>query len=313
MKILITGGFGFIGSSLGKYLLLQKHEIVLASRNSNRDVSSWLPQAKIVKIRWNDFDLLKKICDNVDVIIHSAGMNASESKRNPNKALEVNGLNTKNLISAAVKEKVKKFIYFSTAHVYGSPLRDNIDEKSKLTNLHPYATTHLAGEKAVQYINQTEKTQGIVIRLSNCYGVPVHNDVDCWMLLVNDLCKQAVLTDELILKTNGKQQRDFIPISTLCKIISDLILLNEKNTDDGIYNIGSGKSINVEEMAIKIKLRSKIIMKKNIKIFKGNKYEEESIFQYNINKLLNAGINFNVEHDKEIDRLINYCKERFRN
>ena len=84
--------------------------------------------------------------ENVDVVIHTAGMNAQECASDPEQALAFNGTVTADLVSSAVKQGVQKFIYLSTAHVYKEPLVGTISESSQTTNTHPYATSHLAGE-----------------------------------------------------------------------------------------------------------------------------------------------------------------------
>ena len=92
----------------------------------------------------------------------------------------------------------------------------------------------------------------IVFRLTNGVGSPVTSDANCWMLVVNDLCKQAVITGKMVLKTSGDQHRDFIPISTVCEIVSNLIVMGGEKIGNGLYNIGSGKSTSVLKMAEKI-------------------------------------------------------------
>ena len=197
MRILITGGFGFVGGRLAEHLAQAGHQIVLGTRNA-RNPPVWLPQAKVAQIVWDDDCVLKRILDGVNVVIHAAGMNAQECADKPVVALEFNGVATARLIAAAVRVDVQRFIYFSTAHVYASPLVGTINEETYPRNLHPYATSHLAGEHAVLSTNKCGEIQGIVLRLSNAFGSPMHKSVNCWRLLVNDLCRQAVLMLSLI-------------------------------------------------------------------------------------------------------------------
>ena len=116
-------------------------------------------------------------------------------------------------VAASVAAKVKTFIYLSTAHVYGHPLSGSITETTTPNNQHPYATSHLAGEKALLFASGGGEIDGIVLRLSNIYGVPTHKNVDCWMLLVNDLCKQVVTTQRLVLRSSGAQRRNFLTMN----------------------------------------------------------------------------------------------------
>ena len=161
---------------------------------------SWLVKAEVEKITWDDDIALKRSCIGVDVVIHAAGINAQDCVSDPKAALEFNGGVTTRFVEAASKAGVWRFIYLSTAHVYSNPLVGVITEESHPSNQHPYATSHLAGDEAVLRANQLGKIQGFVFRLSNGFGAPMHKDVNCWMLLVNDLCKQAVVTHKMILK-----------------------------------------------------------------------------------------------------------------
>ena len=169
MRILISGGFGFVGGRLGQHLQEAGHQIVLGSRKLTAP-PEWLRKAKVVKMDWNDYDSLASVCVGSDVIIHAAGMNAQDSLANPAEALAFNGVATARLLDAGCKASVQRFIYFSTAHVYSSPLEGTITEETCPRNLHPYATSHLAGESVVLYANQQKKIEGIVLRLSNAFG-----------------------------------------------------------------------------------------------------------------------------------------------
>ena len=136
--------------------------------------------------------------------------------------LERNGIPT--IVMGAAKDIVEwcgvpRFLYFSTAHVYGSSLEGTITEQTCPRNLHPYATSHLAGEQAVLEAAQRGAIRGVVFRLSNAFGAPVSSEVNCWMLLVNDLCRQAVTTGELALRTAGLQLRDFVTLEDVTRAV----------------------------------------------------------------------------------------------
>ena len=114
MRILITGGFGFVGGRLAVHLAQAGYQIVLGSRNASSP-PVWLPQAEVVQIVWEDDRTLVRCCDGVDGVIQAAGMNAQDCENDPLQALVVNGEQTSNLVKASVKQNVKQFIYFSTS------------------------------------------------------------------------------------------------------------------------------------------------------------------------------------------------------
>ena len=98
-KILITGGFGFVGGRLAANLAQAGYSVLLASRKA-MDPPIWLPQAKVTQIVWNDTLSLERICKGVDVIVQAAGINSQDCVANPVSALEFNGLATARLVAA---------------------------------------------------------------------------------------------------------------------------------------------------------------------------------------------------------------------
>jgi UDP-glucose 4-epimerase len=86
MRILITGGFGFVGGRLAVHLAQVGHKIILGTRHSTAS-PEWLPHAEVAKIAWDDEVALERLCDGVDVIIHAAGMNAQDCATDPVAAL----------------------------------------------------------------------------------------------------------------------------------------------------------------------------------------------------------------------------------
>jgi UDP-glucose 4-epimerase len=221
-----------------------------------------LSETETVSVDWEDKSSLAKACDGCDVVIHCAGFNAGDCELDPVKALEFNGVYTARLIDSAVKANVSKFLYFSTAHVYSSPLKGLVTDNSCPENLHPYAFTHLAGEKAVLYAALNADISSAVLRITNCFGKPVHRDANCWMLLVNDLCRQAVEVKALNVKSNGTQLRDFISISKLCRDVLGILEspMAGLKTNKGIINISDGNGLSVTEMAIMVQERCSAVL-----------------------------------------------------
>jgi UDP-glucose 4-epimerase len=259
MRILITGGGGFVGGRLAQHLHQAGHEIILGSRNASRP-PDWLPQAEVKQTKWHDGRALEQVCNGADVVIHAAGMNAQDCLTDPVAALEFNGLATARLLEAASRSGVKRFIYLSTAHVYANPLIETITEESCPRNLHPYATSHLAGENVVLSASERGKIEGIVLRLSNAFGAPAHKDANCWVLLVNDLCRQAVQSGKLVLRSSGLQQRDFISITEVVRVATTLSTRALDVQLHGVFNVGSGVSQSVLELAQMVQQRCKLVL-----------------------------------------------------
>ena len=312
MKILITGGFGYLGGRLSQFLSnMDQYQILIASRSS-REIPVWAPNAEIVSIDWKNDQLLDQLTNQVEIIVHMAGMNAQDCAVHPTEALEVNGIATARLIQSAIRQGVKRFIYLSTAHVYSSPLTGTITEKDCLNNLHSYATSHRAGEDVLRSAHQCKEIEGVVIRLSNAYGPPTHADADCWMLLVNDLCHQVVTTKRMVLRSSGLQLRDFITLSDFCSAVEHLLELPLESLNDGLYNVG-GSVTRVIDMAEIIQARCLRVFGFRPEIIYPDSIKKEVSpgLEYCTNKLLATGFSIRNDQLSEIDSTLYFCNEFF--
>lgn len=310
MKILVTGGFGYLGGRIAQSLSSEGHEIVLGSRK--KEVSpSWLRKAECAQINWNDDKNLRAICDGIDVIIHSAGMNAQDSLFDPLGAINFNGVATAKLVKASQAAEVCKFIYISTAHVYCSPLQGEITETSLLLNKHPYATSHREGEKATLSLPQNIKNfKGTVLRLSNGVGAPAHRNANCWMLAVNDFCRQAIENRRIEVNSPQWVERDFIPITLLCNTIG--LIVNSIEFNEDIINVSSSKNQTLLEIVeIITKSSEKLFGFKPEVVFKNKgSITNKNTFKISNNKLREI-IDIEDNFVSEIDRLLLKCKEWF--
>lgn len=313
-KILITGSSGLLGGRIAKYFAeIGEFEINLAT-SKKLELPSYIRSGKLISIDWNSQSSLEDACAGVESIIHCAGMNAQDAAKDPQAAIEFNGRATGRLLDAAIRNKTERFVYFSTAHVYGSPLEGDISEDSSLTNRHPYAVSNLEGEKEVNDRTASGKIGGINIRLSNAFGAPVDPSVNCWTLLVNDLCKQAITTGRMVLKTTGLQRRDFIPIADVCRAVYHLLRI-QSNLNAITYNLGGNASMTVWEMANLVRERCGKILGSApvLERVEPGENETSADFNYKITKLLATGFVPSNSFDSEIDELINFCNRSFKN
>lgn len=312
MRILIAGGVGFLGGRIAQHLSIAGHQIILGSRKEV-DLPKWLPNAEVVKFFWDDVSQIQKICTSVDVIINAAGMNAQDCAGDPVAAMKFNGEATGRLIEAAARANVKRFIQISTAHVYSHPLVGRISEDTLPKNLHPYATSHLAGEKYLEHASKNWGLEGIVIRLSNAYGIPVHEAVNCWGLFVNDLCRQVVEKKAISLNSDGRQRRDFIPIKDLLYVLGELLLSRKSEASIfETYNVGFGESKSLNEMAELIQGRCSHLFGYVPKLYKFKEDgSTESDLLYDCRKINGIIPSEKNNENDEIDQLLKYCQYHF--
>jgi UDP-glucose 4-epimerase len=240
LKVLLTGGCGYIGGRLAQMMSTDAgYELVLGTRRP-AGAPPWAPHAAVVRTDWASEPELARVCRGMDAIVHLAGMNAADCARDPVAALEFNAVGTARLMRAALDSNVRRFLYLSTLHVYGAALVGSVNEETRPEPRHPYATSHRAAEDVVCTAHAANRIQGIVIRLANAFGAPVDPASDCWSLAINDLCRQAVQTRSVALRTTGLQRRDFMPLSEAGRAIVHLLNLATPQLGDGVFNVGSG-------------------------------------------------------------------------
>ena len=311
MSVLITGGFGYLGGRLAQFLAPQAADEILLGSRQQTEPPSWLPQAGVVQTQWDSPTALEQICTGVDAVVHLAGMNAQDCVADPVAALEFNAVATARLLRAAIRQGVERFIYVSTAHVYGSPLTGVITEETCPASLHPYATSHRAGEDVVRAAHQRGEIAGIVIRLSNSYGAPAHKDANCWMLLINDLCRQAAATQRMVLHSSGMQRRDFITLTDACGAIRHLLELPADKLGEGLFNVGGGWAPTILEMAQRVADRIHAATGNRPEILRkeDQNTEDSELLDYTMKRLIGTGfsVNGNDNVDQEIDGLIQFC------
>ena len=245
-------------------------------------------------------------------MVHLAAMNEVESARDPVGALQMNGLASLRLLEAARQVGVRRFIYFSTAHVYGTPLHGNIDEGTLPRPVHPYSITHKVAEDFVLAAHDRKQIEGVVIRLSNGFGAPVTQDVDRWTLLVNDLCRQAATVGELRLNSSGEQLRDFITLDDIARAAIHFLQLDFDQLADGLFNLGGGKVMSILEMTERIAARWKALTGREIDIVRSAGRRTPPVaLNYRCDKLAATGFTLNSDVDREIDDTLKLCLKAF--
>ena len=314
MQVLITGGLGYPGGRLASHLLHQGYKIFVGTRKGIESVKEPLSNAIPVQIDWSDQLSLESATSGMDAVIHAAGMGAQACSANPTKALEVNGLNTALIVEAAIANGVRRFIYPSTVHVYRNPIVGNIDEITSTTNLHPYATSKLAGEKVVLYAKQMGIIQGVVLRLSNGSGYSIFPDTKCWHLILNDLCRQAVEKKELNLRSEMSIERNFISMNDICLGIDHFLQVSENHLNSSPFNLCSKKSHSLQQIAQIVVARCKNKLGYTPELNSSN-YDGEKNFNRRLHlctkKIEKTGLTLQQNLEQEIDDTLLFCKTHF--
>lgn len=314
MNILITGGLGYIGGRLCQYLDNSSENDLRLLVRKNSIIPKWAQNRTMATGDVLDISSLKKACENIDTVIHLAALNEIDSAKNPLEALRVNGEGTLNLMNAAIINKVKRFIYFSTFHVYGLNASGNITEKILPLPVHPYAITHHVSEDFIRMATYKKELEGVILRLSNGFGYPAHARVNRWSLVVNNLCLQAVLNKKIILRTSGKQYRDFITLTDVSRCVDHILTIDTSKLDreQCIYNLGGESSVTILGIAKLIKERCEEILDIYPEIVIGKDDPTNTVLEkpviYNIDKIKKTGFRLISNVNEELDKTLLFCE-----
>jgi UDP-glucose 4-epimerase len=311
-SVLLTGGLGYVGGRLALSLREAQHAVRCGTRNSALGAPAWFAEMQMAHLDWKSIESLVQACKGVDCVIHLAAMNEVESLRDPVGALQMNGLSSLQLLEAAKLAGVRRFIYFSTAHVYGSPLQGSINETSLPRPVHPYAITHKVAEDFVLAAHDHKQIEGIVFRLSNGFGAPVSPNVGRWTLLVNDLCRQAATTGELRLHSSGSQLRDFITLGDVARAVNHVLQLDADQLANGLFNLGGNRVMSIFEMTERIAARWRAMTGREIPILRpAGDGTPPSMLRYRCDKLAATGFVLTSQIDREIDDTLKLCLQAF--
>lgn len=239
MRIIITGGSGFIGSSVAN-LLKKNHNVTVF--DSRQPVSKDL---KFVKGNINDFKSLKRSLRNCDVLIHlAASLGVINTEENPVSTLDTNIIGTRNVLEACRINNVKKIIFSSSSETYGEPIKTPIEENDPPIPITMYGVSKLAAE---EYIKAYSKTFGLhftIFRLFNVYGDQQATD---WV--VPEFTTRAIQNKDIIIHGDGTQIRAFSHVTDVARAFS--LALNKGNGE--IINIGNNmEPISIKDLAQKI-------------------------------------------------------------
>lgn len=237
-KIVVTGAGGYLGAAV-----TVAASRVATVRSVARRPSPWLPGEVLVCD-----DLVagaQAAVDGADAVVHLAGANEIVSRDDPDGALRSTAALARAVGEACRSRNVARLVYVSTIHVYGAELGGGrITEESVLAPRSAYSITRLTCEHLLASTVGDDAV--VVLRLSNAVGAPGDPAIERWSLLTNDLCRRAAAGLPLELRTPG-ELRDFIALADVSRIV--LAACYPERLDSGTYNLASGSTMTVAEMA----------------------------------------------------------------
>ena len=241
MKVLVTGGAGFIGSHMQKLLLDQGHQVTVVDDLSKGQKDQIDSRSSFVQISLSDQEKLEEVLRGHDTVIHMASfIEVGESVENPVGFAENNIVGTVRLLEAMKKTGVKKIIFSSSACVYGIPKKLPILEEDPLGEQeNPYGITKVTMEGFCRLYHKLFGFDVIILRYFNPYGPGELHQPETHA--IPNFIKAVLEKKPLPLFWKGEQIRDFIYIDDLAE--AHVLPLNLKGLH--IYNVGTETGVKV--------------------------------------------------------------------
>jgi UDP-glucose 4-epimerase len=244
MRILVTGGAGFVGRHIVNRLL-QKGEKVSILDNNSGALGRFSPPASLYNIDIRDrhalFDAAKH---GFDACIHlAAKVSVSDSLANPTETVDVNVNGTLNVLEACASFGIKKFVFASSAAVYGNPVKLPITEKHTVEPLSPYGASKVAGEALVaSFAGSMGVKSAISLRFFNIYG---KGQTPQYAGVITKFMERLEENRPPIIYGDGRQTRDFVSVEDVALAIERAL-----ETDvNGAFNIGTGSPVTINRLA----------------------------------------------------------------
>jgi len=251
MKVLVTGGAGFIGSHVVDRLVNEGYHVrVLDNLSSGKldNIKGHLDSGKVefVKGDIRDASFVKESLNGVNVVIHMAALvSVPLSIENPALTFDINLLGTLNLLRASAAKHVNRFVFISSCAVCGDPESLPVTEQAKTNPISPYAESKLIGERYCLGFNERKLLPSVILRFFNVYGPRQGmNDYSGVITRFIDRCKDNL---SLTIYGDGSQTRDFVNVKDIAKAV--LASVKSVEATGEVFNIGSSKPTSIKELA----------------------------------------------------------------
>lgn len=245
MKVLVTGGAGFIGSHLVDRLVQEGHEVVVVDnlstgkrRNLNRaarfyklDIQSW----RLERVFRNE---------RPNIVMHlAAQMDVRKSVEDPVFDAQVNVLGTLNVLQQAVRHGVRKVVFSSSGGaIYGEQEIYPAPESHVTRPLSPYGISKLCGEQYLSYYQRVSGLQMVSLRYANVYGPRQDPDGEAGVVAI--FIQKLLNNEQAIVNGNGRQTRDFVYVEDVVE--ANLAVMGQET--QGTYNVGTGEETSINDL-----------------------------------------------------------------
>ena len=266
MNFLVTGGAGFIGSTLVDRLIADGHAVTVIDNESSdaNEQFYWNPAAKNYKYDINDYTMVRKLYEGVDTVFHlAAEARIQPCIEDPLKAVEANTLGTASVLQCARVCGVKRVIYSSTSSAYGLKNVSPLVETMPNDCLNPYSVSKVGGEELCRMYSKLYGLETIIFRYFNVYGErqPVRGQ---YAPVIGIFLRQRAAGEPMTIVGDGEQRRDFVHVSDVVEanikaaqfVVSKYDVQNSGSRQNYLawewgqmYNIGTETNHSVNQIA----------------------------------------------------------------
>jgi len=245
MKILVTGGAGFIGSHIVDRFVQEGYEVAVVDNLSTGKRRHVNRAAKFYRTDIRSWWLERVFRRERPVIVchHAAQMDVRRSVRDPVFDAETNILGTLNVLRHAIKYGVRKVLFASSGGaVYGEPEKLPVSEDHLVRPASPYGISKAVGDEYLRYFRDADGLEFVSLRYANVYGP--RQDPYGEAGVVGIFTQKMLLGEQPIINGNGRQTRDFVYVDDVVE--ANVAAANKAAR--GIYNVGTGKETSVNEL-----------------------------------------------------------------
>jgi UDP-glucose 4-epimerase len=245
-RILITGGLGQVGSYICDRLSGMGSKVRVID-NFSSCLSYRSPGVEVIRGDIRDRDLVNRLVADADVVVHCAAqIYVARSVEDPAFDADNNVMGTLNLLDAARKADIGRFIYFSSAAVYGDSIRLPVDEGHPQDPMSPYGVSKLSGEKYAMAFAKIYGLPATAIRPFNIYS-PRQDSSNPYSGVISKFIDRIGSGQRPIIFGDGSATRDFVSVHD---VVNMVLLMIENNSCKGkVFNCGTGEPARIDELA----------------------------------------------------------------
>lgn len=246
MRVLITGGAGFLGSALARRLVADGHQVRVLDDLSAGDPERLPPEVLFTRGDVRDRPKLWTLLQGIQCVFHlAARVSVAESVAYPREYNDVNVGGTVALMEAMRDVRVRRVVLASSGTVYGDQPKQPVDENMRPNPVAPYAVSKIAAEYYVSTLGALYDIETVILRIFNAYG-PGQSIPAAHAPVIPQFLKQALTGGSLVIFGDGLQTRDFVYVDDVVDALIAAAMTPGVNRQ--IINVGSGQEVSINTL-----------------------------------------------------------------